>query len=142
MKYAKYFIVALALLATTACQKDTPVDQQVGEQRDSFLAATEIGVYQNGSSALRFDRTSYQLAMSPDRFLFRIMDNTGTQYAQLKLDAQPSEGSGVNGEMTVAGFQVSAFTASDVRLLKREGELVWLWSDGARTGMIMPWIEL
>ncbi len=141
MKYAKYLVGALALLAATACEKDDP-EKLVGQQRDAFVASTEIGVYQNGGVVLSFDRSNYQLAMSPDRYLFRIMDNGGAQYAQLKLDAQPSEGSGVSGEMTVSGFQVSAFKASDVRIVKREGELVWLWSDSAGSGMIMPWIEL
>lgn len=141
MKYAKYLVCALLFLAS-ACKKDSDFDKQVGEYRNAFLASSEIGAYQNGAAVVRFSKTNHQLGMSSDKPLFRITDNAGVQFVELTLDAMPTGDQAVGGKMAVAGFSAAEFNASDIKLLKQEDGLVWLWSDSAATGMIMPWIEL
>lgn len=141
MKYAKYVIAALSLLAA-ACKND-PVDNNAMQgQREALLATSEIGIYQNGSAVLRFDKTTHQLGVSPAKYQFRILDNAGMQYVEITLGAIPQGSVTVTGEVSSKGYKLSNLKMQDVVLLKQEGELLWLWSDATHTGMILPWFEL
>lgn len=141
MKYAKYLVGALLLCAAVACKKDPGEVKPVGEYRNAFLASTEIGLYQDGRTVVAFNKSNHQLGMSSQKPLFRITDNAGVQFAELTLNVIPSGEQSANGTLTVAGYNAAEASASDFKVLKQEDNLVWLWSDQAATGMIMPLIE-
>lgn len=141
MKYLKYVIIALSLLVS-ACKNDSTDNKVVEGQREALLATSDIGIYQNGAAVLRFDKITHQLSVSPAKFQFRILDNAGMQYVEIMLGAMPQESKTVTGELVSKGYKLSNLKMQDVVLLKQEGELLWLWSDNARTGMILPWFEL
>lgn len=141
MKYVKCLVCAVLLFVAAACKKDPGIDKNVAQQREQFLASTEVGAYQNGSSIVVFNKSNHQLGVSTQKPVFRITDNAGVQFVEWTLGAMPSGDQGVEGTFAVSGFSAAEFSASDVKLLKQEGDLLWLWSDKGATGMIVPVIE-
>ncbi len=138
----KHIFAAVLFLTFAACANDGTDDSVLTSQREALLAATDMGIYVNGSPALRFDKNAHQLSVSPSEYRFRIMDNPGMQFVEIKLGGMPQEGQAVSGELAGTGFKVSDKKMQDVVLLKRDGDRLWLWSDATHTGMILPWIEL
>lgn len=141
MKYTKYLLVFLLLL-TAACNDDDADSTIRNDRREAFLAADEVGIYEDGVPALQFDPTTQQLTCAPSKFRFCILDNAGDRYVEIRLDAMPQQEKGVTTFLTNSGFDLTSKKMTDVVLLKREGDLLWLWSDATRTGMILQWIEL
>lgn len=137
-----HFLMLFVFLVLGACSNDPTDDKALVGQREALLSTDAMGIYVNGSSALRFDKMSHQLSLSPSKFRFRLMDNAGMQYVEITLSAMPQEGKPVSAELRSSGFKVSDKKMQDVVLLKREDDRLWLWSDATRTGLILPWIEL
>ena len=141
MKLLKYMIAGL-LLGTVSCAEDETNDSVLAGQREALLAETDMGIYVNGSAALRFDKKTHQASVAPSTYRFRIMDDAGMQYVEIVLGGMPQESKAVSGELTSVGFKLSDKKMQDVVLLKQDGERLWLWSDATHTGMILPWCEL
>lgn len=141
MKYLKYMIAVLCLTVVSCANDDTDGSVLIN-QREALLAATDMGIYINGTVALRFDKSSHQMSVSPSKYQFRILDNSGIQHVEITLGGMPQEGKAVTGKLVSTGFKLSDKKMQDVVLLKRDGDQLWLWSDATHTGMILPWIEL
>mgnify|MGYP000002410501 FL=1 len=136
MKHAKYLLLTLLLAA--ACSNDkTENDPVVKAQIGALLSTDVTGLYRNGEPLLLFDKTEHLLVCTPSKNAFRIQDDAGAQYVNLRLDAMPEQGQQVRGtESDNMGFDIGAL--DDIRLLHTDGQKFWLWSDKARMGFIFP----
>ena len=130
MKHAKYL--------AAACSNDkTENDPVVKAQIGALLSTDVTGLYRNGEPLLLFDKTEHLLICTPSQNDFRIQDDAGAQYVNLRLDAMPEQGQQVRGtESDNMGFDIGAL--DDIRLLHTDGQKLWLWSDKARMGFIFP----
>lgn len=140
MKAIKYIGLMLGLLFMGACSDDDAYK----EQRETLTASTEIGIYRdgddwmaNGKAWLAFDKEDYQYYCNPNTKTFRIVNDEGTEYTTLQLEALPTENTKVSGTLTGnMGVQLQSLTG--VYLLKKDARYVWLWSDDAGVGFILP----
>ena len=95
MKLLKYMIAVL-LLGTVSCAEDETNDSVLAGQREALLAETDMGIYVNGSAALRFDKKTHQASVAPSTYRFRIMDDAGMQYVEIVLGGMPQESKAVS----------------------------------------------
>lgn len=137
MKYAKYLLLML-LFATASCSDDdTEMDPATRTQMIALLSTDATGIYRNGEALLLFDKAEHVLICTPSKYTFRIQNDAGTSFVNLRLEAMPGANGRVGGtESDNLGFDIG--TMDDIRQLHTDGKKIWLWSDKAHMGFIFP----
>lgn len=138
MKVFKYILLLMSVISLYACSKDD--NDQYREERNALIASTQIGIYQNGKALLLFDKQAHQYYCNPSQNIFRIQDTAGKQHTTLQLNASPDE-QGVDGKVE-GNMGISFNQIPQLHVLQSNELLVWLWSDEACTGFILPNIGL
>lgn len=140
MKNLKYLLIAVSILfcaCSSSPEEIDGIDPTIQAEREALTASTQYGIYKNGKSIFLFDKTLHQLSTNPSKQTYRILDNSGTKYVELRLDAAPKSDEGVNArQLNNMNLQLSIL--GTMILLKSDNEKLWLWSDSAHTGFIVP----
>lgn len=111
--------------------------------RNSFVESGEIRLQVGRAVQFRYDPLKCQLSFNRDRKEFRVQtDNVSDFYAARFSEIPSYEGQ----TLTV---DLSWTTATDVlnrknlalRVVKTEGEKIWLWSDSGRIGLSVVVLE-
>lgn len=145
MKYLKYLLMTALIIAVSCSEdktKDKPEDATLKTQRTALQKADATGIYRSGEAILLFDKTSQQLFADPSQRTFRILDDTGTKYVTLRLDAMPtSEGQTVIGRFT-DNMGLNIGNIEDLVLLKSDSQYLRFWSDRTRVGFVFPRMDI
>lgn len=134
MKAFKYILLLISATLLYACSKDD--NDLYKEERNALIASTQIGIYQNGKALLLFDKQAHQYYCNPSQRIFRIQDAAGKQYTTLQLDASPAE-QGADGKVE-GNMGISLNQIPQLYVLQSNEQFVWLWSDKACVGIVLP----
>lgn len=136
----KYVLPLLLAVALSACKSDPEVQDpqdELNRQREALVLADGIGIYRNGEPSYLFDKKEHQLSVNPSQLAFRIQDDTGAKYVEVVLDAIPAVN--VPVRLTLKNnVGLTDAVLEDVVLLRSEQNGLWLWSDQAHTGVVLP----
>lgn len=143
MKNLKYILPLLLAALLSACSKDETetLNPETQGLRNAFTALSEIGIYKDAKAVLTFDKARHQYYCKPSKYLFRIQDNAGVQYANLQMDDMPTGSRGVGGTLT-DNMELGIGSMKSIVMLKSDDRFVWLWCDTALTGIILPRIGI
>lgn len=132
LKALSTLLISAAILFQ-ACDKTKEEDHS----RDDFAATESLGIFKDGKPVLTFLKNSHQYYCNPKAGVLRIIDNEGTRDVTIKLSAMPSSSRKVEGSLS-GNMGVTAFSFSELEILKIDSRTVWLWSDKDKVGMILP----
>lgn len=133
MKALKYISLALCALFVAACTDD---DTYAG-QRSQLVGTTEIGIYRDGTDWLAFDKDNQLYGFNPSAKTFTIMTDDGLNYTTLTVESLPTETNRVKGTLT-GNMGVTMKEITGIYLLKKDARYIWLWSDDAGIGFVLP----
>lgn len=129
----KCIFLVLVVLSLASCVRD----DGGAALRGNFVTLDEFGLCEGDRMTLSFDRESYQYWCSPDKGLYRFTDHEGDEYMTLTLSGIPSGDSKVSGSVS-DNLGRGSLELPDLYILKQTGYTVWLWSDAARCGVVLP----
>lgn len=133
MKTLKYICLALCAMVTFACSDDDAREAQ----RSEIQSSTEMGIYRDGQSWLAFDNDTHLYSCNPSAKTFTIMTDDGLNYTTLTLESLPTEAVKVDGKLT-GNMGVEMEKITGIYLLKKDVRYIWLWSDDAGIGFVLP----
>lgn len=143
----KYILTAAFALLMFSCTKDKitlespvvpPPPPPIHEE---FSKASIIGLYDEEKGGFLFDKTTHQFAVNPKTLTFRILDNDGDKYVEITLSAMPTADDAVTAKLR-SNVGLEDRTIENIILLRKDNENLWLWSDSAVTGLLLPWYDL
>ncbi len=136
MKVRRTILLTVALVALlSGCDRSGA--------RNAFVESGEIRLQVGRVVQFRYDPLKCQMSFNRDRKEFRIQtDNVSDFYAVRLSEIPVSEGQTLSADL-------SWTTATDVlnrknlalRVVKTEGEKIWLWSDSGRIGLSVVILE-
>jgi hypothetical protein len=133
MKRIFIVLTFLSLLLCVSCERDN-----TKALRENFQTLETCGICEEETMVLSIDMTKYQYWCNPSKGLYRFTDENGTQDLTLTLTGgEPSEDGGVDGVISGTLGQ-SGMKLTDLYILKKTSNMVWLWSDSDRCGIILP----
>lgn len=103
-----------------------------------FLSRKEVCVVKGNSVLFTYDKATQQYYHAPARGIYRILDDEGTRHITLTLPVAPTAAAPADGTVTDGWGLGLPASLPQVQLLQETDELIWLWSDEAETGFILP----
>lgn len=129
MKTLKYICLALCAMVAFACSDD--------DARPRSSAFRNPIIYRDGQSWLAFDNDTHLYSCNPSAKTFTIMTDDGLNYTTLTLENLPTEAVKVDGKLT-GNMGVEMEKITGIYLLKKDVRYIWLWSDDAGIGFVLP----
>lgn len=126
-----FFIIFLAC----ACTKNFTEEQ--------FLDSNTPVLVENGKEILRYDENSCQAAFNRERGEFRIMKDNLSDFYAVRLESLIfTVGEEVNGSVCWSEpYNIQEKKNIAFKVVKLEGDMVWLKSDKERIQMIIKTLE-
>lgn len=129
-------VLVLGIFLTAGC-RGTGVEPE-------FLTDSAPLLRVNGENLIKYDPATSQLGYRPDRFEFRLHNDTMSEYYILTCSARPdSEGKTVRGTLKYA-TDGSIYTKSGLEFrVEKVGDdgNVWLWCSKRKTGITVRILE-
>ena len=126
----KLWIIAAAIIVAVSCKEPSEA---------KFEDKNTMGMYDSGNNALfAFNRNLHQIGFLPSERSSRVQDDTPEVLFQCRLDKAPDYGSDIM--LTLSGKNVAQYAGLyTVRLTKKYGDYIWLWSDQSGYGFVLYW---
>ncbi len=138
MKRIIYIVSVLALFGLASCAKDN-------EAQEAFVDNfTNVGLSIAGESVFSYAENKCQLGYSADYLEFRVSDDTMNNFYALTLRKMPEGiGSSVRGDLIwTTSTDVRQRGGLDFKLIRAEGDYMWLWNKKNDIGVVVRKIEL
>ena len=106
--------------------------------RENFQTLETYGICQGETMFLSIDMSKYQYMCNPSKGIYRFTDDNGQKDLTLTLTGgEPSADGYVQGSISGTLGQ-NGLKLPDLYILKKSSSMVWLWSDSAKSGIILP----
>lgn len=124
------FILAAGLL--TACSKSDTLSPEA----QSFSKRNNYGLYDKESPVMEYQKFNHQMSRNRNCTKFRLQNDNLSSYFACEFSENPSQGKEILVKIKTEGINFDENVEATFKVIKTDGEMVWLWSDKENKGII------
>ncbi|MFA5324603.1 MAG: hypothetical protein WC305_00375 [Bacteroidales bacterium] len=136
---------AVSVFIAASCDDPVPPpipivpDPEISEEKKSFIAAEDIGLYIKGICVLNYDENTFQKSTNAIRKIFRIQMDNQEEYLHINYVSMSEYSDDVVCKITYR-LEDGEITILVIKFLivQQTSKNYWLWNELQKTGVIVP----